>query len=119
MKKRILVVDDQPGIRMLLKDILASQGYLASLATDGKEALMKIEENSYDLIILDYKLPIIDGKEVLRNMEELNMDIPVILMSGMAEAIEADESSLPHVKHVISKPFDLRDLTIKIGQILC
>src|SRR5690625_527709 len=61
MQKEILVVDDQPGIRLLLTDIFENDGYKVNTAETGQEALDKIYKNFFDLIILDYKLPILDG----------------------------------------------------------
>ncbi|MFC4024943.1 response regulator [Oceanobacillus longus] len=118
MPKEILVVDDQPGIRLLLNDILTSEGYRVSLAKTGKEALDKINQKSFDLMILDYKLPIIDGKEVLNILEKEKIDISVILMSGMAENIREEIEKNNLVKKVIAKPFNIKDFCVYVEEIL-
>ncbi|WP_067728484.1 response regulator [Oceanobacillus damuensis] len=118
MPKEILVVDDQPGIRLLLTDILTSEGYHVSLASTGKEALDKINKESYDLIILDYKLPIVDGKEILEILEKEERDISVILMSGMAENIKQEIEKIKMVRRIIAKPFNIKDFCAHVEEIL-
>lgn len=110
MIEEILIVDDQPGIRLLLTDILTNEGYVITTASTGKEALDKLQEKQFALIMLDYKLPIIDGEEVLKKMEQLNIKIPVIVMSGLAEKIEKEMEEIPHVKQLLAKPFNIREV---------
>ncbi|WP_249869344.1 response regulator [Oceanobacillus saliphilus] len=118
MPKEILVVDDQPGIRLLLTDILTSEGYQVSLASTGKEAIDKINKHTYDLIILDYKLPIIDGKEVLEILERDKKEISVILMSGMAETIKQEVEKIKMVRRIVAKPFNIKDFCAHVEEIL-
>ncbi|WP_339226496.1 response regulator [Oceanobacillus sp. FSL K6-2867] len=117
MPKEILVVDDQPGIRLLLTDILTSEGHQVTLASTGKEALDKIHQASFDLIILDYKLPIIDGKEVLNQLENEKVKTPVIVMSGMAESISGEMETRRIVRCTIAKPFNVMDLCTNVRNI--
>lgn len=117
MPKEILVVDDQPGIRLLLTDILTSEGHRVTIASTGKEALDKIHQASFDLIILDYKLPIIDGGEVLNQLENEEIKIPVIVMSGMAESIIGEMETRRIVKNTIAKPFNVMDLCARVKEI--
>lgn len=69
MSKTVLVVDDQIGIRLLLEEVIQQEGYNVELALNGKEALDKILDNKPDLIMLDYKLPIIDGPTLVKKLE--------------------------------------------------
>jgi len=118
-KKGILVVDDQPGIRLLLTDILENEGYLVKTATNGKEALLILEESKdLDLIILDYKLPIIDGREVLQTIEEKNIQIPAIIISGLAEDMVEEAENYPFVKLIVQKPFNIKDVTANVKSII-
>ncbi len=117
MPKEILVVDDQPGIRLLLTDILTSEGHRVTIASTGKEALDKIHQASFDLIILDYKLPIIDGGEVLNQLENEEIKTPVIVMSGMAESIIGEMETRRIVKNTIAKPFNVMDLCARVKEI--
>ena len=118
MEKEILIVDDQPGIRMLLTDILANEGYQVSTAKNGKEALDKIYANKYNLIILDYKLPIIDGVEVLQKMKRNKVEIPTIIISGLVEEVSKESSNNNLIKKVIAKPFNVKDIQQSVKLIL-
>lgn len=110
MTKEVLVVDDQPGIRMLLTDILTNEGYHVSVAKTGKEALEKIYLKVFDLVILDYKLPVIDGMKVVQQMEQDKMEIPIILMSGLIEEVMKESKNYHMVKRVMAKPFNVLDI---------
>ena len=110
MKDKLLIVDDQPGIRLLLTDIFTCEGYEIIVARNGKEALEQIHRNSFDLIMLDYNLPIINGRDVLRQMTEDKIIIPVILMSGLIERIKEEEITGSMVIQVVSKPFNIKEI---------
>ncbi len=88
MKKKILVVDDEEGLRLLYKEELEDEGAVVTLAASGAEAIERLEEGSFDLILLDIKMPGMDGVEVLRRVKEKWSDIPVILCTAY-----------PHYKH--------------------
>ncbi|WP_188456877.1 response regulator [Virgibacillus oceani] len=118
MKKEILVVDDQPGIRLLLHEIFTSEGYKVTTAKTGKEALDKIHNNPFDLIMLDYKLPIIDGSQVLHQMEQEEIAIPAILMSGLAEDIIREKDKFSIVKEILAKPFNILDVCTLVKKLL-
>lgn len=110
MKDEILVVDDQAGIRLLLTDIFTSEGYQVTSAETGKEALEKIYQHSFDLIILDYRLPILNGGEILQQMREDQKMIPVILMSGLIENIKEEFIKDDMIIELVAKPFNIKDI---------
>ncbi|WP_342772426.1 response regulator [Oceanobacillus arenosus] len=118
IKKNILVVDDQPGIRLLLTDILSSEGYQIMTAATGKEALDKIYSNTFDLIILDYNIPIIDGEKLLETIEKENVGVATIVISGLVEKIMDDVKQSKLVKGVIAKPFNISDFCAQVNAIL-
>lgn len=118
MEEEILVVDDQPGIRLLLTDILADAGYNTTTASTGKEALDKLQEKQFALILLDYKLPIIDGVEVLKKIEQQNLKLPAIVMSGLAEKIEEDMKNYPLVKELLAKPFNIQEIPAMVKRVI-
>ncbi|WP_430790152.1 response regulator [Virgibacillus flavescens] len=118
MKKHILVVDDQPGIRFLLDEVFTNEGYQITTASTGKEALDEIHAGSFALILLDFKLPVVDGLEVLRRMEEENINIPAILMSGLAEEISKVGESCALVKHILAKPFNIMEVCKIVNDII-
>lgn len=118
MKREILIVDDQPGIRMLLTDILTNEGYHISIAKTGKEALEKVYASTYDLIILDYKLPIFTGLQVIQQLEKEHIELPAIIISGLVEEVKAASKKYEMIKRVIAKPFNVIDIQQTVNAIL-
>ncbi|HLR74657.1 MAG TPA: response regulator [Virgibacillus sp.] len=117
-KHKILVVDDQPGIRLLLTEIFTHKGYEVSTAKTGREALDKINARSFDLVILDYKLPILDGLEVIKQLEQQDCTIPLILMSGLTEQLSKQRKESRLIKKIVSKPFDVQKMSTLVQSML-
>lgn len=116
MKKKILVVDDEEGLRLLYKEELEEEGNEVVLASSGEEALEKLDTDGIDLVLLDIKMPGMDGVEVLRMVKERWKDLPVILCTAY-----------PHYKHdfgtwasdaYVVKSSDLTELKQTIKDIL-
>jgi two-component system, response regulator, stage 0 sporulation protein F len=118
MKRKILIVDDEVGIRLLLEDLLESEGYEVATAQTGKEALNMIELHTFDLIMIDYKLPVMDGIEVVKQLNKENKTISTILMSGLAENIKDETEGIPNLIKVLSKPFNVLEVRDYINQVL-
>ncbi|ASN04042.1 response regulator [Virgibacillus necropolis] len=118
MKKHILVVDDQPGIRFLLEEVLTNEGYQVTTANTGQEALDHGYSCTFDLMILDYKLPIMDGLQILHQLKKENILIPAILMSGLAEELMQEADSCSLIKHVLAKPFNIVDVCKIVNDIV-
>jgi len=110
LNQEILIIDDQPGIRMLLTDVLKNEGYKVTTAADGKEAVNKLYTHTYQLMIVDYKLPVISGLEILKMLNEDKVEIPVIVISGLTDEIEKELADNPLVKEILAKPFDIYHL---------
>jgi DNA-binding response OmpR family regulator len=83
--KRILVVDDEEGIRQLYQEELEEEGYTVELAERGEEALEKISKGKLDAVILDLKMPGMGGLEVLERIREQDKDLPVIICTAYGE----------------------------------
>lgn len=107
MNNKILVVDDQPGICLLLQDVLTTKGYEVTIAQTGKEALDLFEDHSFDLMIIDYQLPVLTGKEVIQKLEQRNNKTPVIVMTGLIENVNLDHEQTGFHVEMIAKPFDI------------
>ena len=84
-KKKILLVDDEDGIQLLYREEFEEEGYLVDSAINGEEALRKFKAAQPDLVILDINMPGMNGIEVLRQMKEINAELPVILSSAYQE----------------------------------
>lgn len=102
--KRILVVDDEFGIRCLLEDVLSGEGFEVSVARDGRESLDQLEANSFDLIITDIKMPRLDGIEMLKWMKRTGRKEKVIVMSGDSSKLTSLDAEMPHVVMKLQKP---------------
>ncbi|RWZ58956.1 response regulator [Halobacillus fulvus] len=110
MSNQLLIVDDQVGIRLLLEEIFKGEGYKTLSAKTGKHACDMIAEHDVDLMIMDYNLPVMHGKEVLKELHQKNSQLPVIIVTGQSsEEIEKD-TNYSFVRHIISKPFDIHNL---------
>src|SRR5437762_5718497 len=92
---RILIVDDEPGIRQSLKGVFEDEGFQTEAVSSGEECLKKLEQAAYDLVLLDIWLPGIDGIETLRRLREKSSKTHVIMISGhatIATAVTATRS---------------------------
>jgi CheY-like chemotaxis protein len=83
--KKILIVDDEEGIRFLYKEELEEEGFKVELANNGKEALEKLSLFRPDLVTLDIKMPVMDGIEALKRIREVDRQLPIVLCSAYGE----------------------------------
>ncbi|KAB2333168.1 response regulator [Cytobacillus depressus] len=110
MKGKILIVDDQFGIRILLNEVLQKEGYDTYQAANGIQALEIVSEHSPDLVLLDMKIPGMDGIEILKRMRVIDQDIQVIIMTAYGELDMIQEArDLGALTH-FAKPFDIDDI---------
>jgi two-component system nitrogen regulation response regulator NtrX len=109
VKTNILVIDDERSIRNVLKDILENEGYKVDTAEDGEQGLELFSNNPYDVILLDIKLPRIDGHEVFEKIHSLNPDVPVIIISGHGNIETAVNFIKQGAYDYLEKPFDRLD----------
>ncbi len=108
---KILVVDDEELICWSLKrSIEKKEGHSVCCVYTANEALQKMMENRYDVIITDLKLPDFDGSELIKKVKELNMDIPVIVISSHFSQNTMDDFSSRGVFRCITKPFQIEDV---------
>ena len=118
MSSSILIIDDERSIRNVLRDILTNEGYVIEEAADGEEGFKKFSEKTYSLVICDIKMPKMDGLEFLQKATELNVDIPIIIISGHGNIETAVEAVKKGAFDFISKPPDLNRLLITIRNAL-
>lgn len=113
MKTNILVVDDDKSIRNLIKVYLENEGYNILEASNGAEALIMINENNFDLVILDVMMPILDGiNACIRIRESYNM--PIIFLSAKDEEIHKIEGLTVGADDYITKPFGSMELIARV-----
>ena len=103
--KKVLIVDDTKNIRNLLTTCLEIEGYEATTATDGYQALILLNENQYDLAFIDIKMPEISGTEVLKKLREKGISTPVIIMTAFATVKNAIDCTNMGAVAYVQKPF--------------
>jgi len=120
MAVRILVVDDDPDIRDVLKLTLAEENYTILEAEDGEEALKIINSRPLDLVILDYKIPKLDGRQVLRRVKDdlLLRHLPIIMLTGKGELEDKVGGLDAGADDYITKPFEPKELLARIRMTL-
>ncbi|MBT2688660.1 response regulator [Bacillus sp. ISL-47] len=118
MKGKILIVDDQFGIRILLNEVLQKEGYDTYQAANGVQALDIVSKHSPDLVLLDMKIPGMDGIEILKRMRVVDKDIRVIIMTAYGELDMIQEAKdLGALTH-FAKPFDIDDIRAAVKKYL-
>jgi CheY-like chemotaxis protein len=110
LTKRILVVDDDPDIRQVLQDRLNAYGYAVETAIDGLEALDALQRGDYDGMILDIRMPKVDGLEVLRRTRESHPGLPVIMITASKVKESDDQAINAGAQDLLLKPFDVAQL---------
>ncbi len=108
--KRILVVDDEKGIRFLLSEALLMEGFEVALARDGQESLERLEMDDFDLVITDINMPRLDGMEMLKKMKKSGRKEKVIVMTGNPSALSFSDKEMPHIVSHLLKPFGVEKL---------
>ncbi|WML50603.1 response regulator [Neobacillus sp. PS3-34] len=110
MNEKVLIVDDQFGIRILLNEVFQKEGYKTFQAANGLQALDIVKKHAPDLVLLDMKIPGMDGIEILKRMKVLDPDIRVIIMTAYGELDMIQEAKdLGALTH-FAKPFDIDDI---------
>ncbi len=115
---KVLIVDDEVPIRRTLKDILQFEKFEVDEASDGLECLVQLKKSQYDVILMDIKMPKMDGMEALERIQTLAPDTPVVMISGHANIDTAVEAVKKGAFDFISKPPDLNRLLITIRNAL-
>ncbi len=119
-KKKILVVDDQPHIARILSLHLRLDDYEVVTASGGREALLKIESEKPDLVLLDIMMPDFDGRMVLETIrsDPLYRDLPVIMLTALDEDEEIRRTQFLDPDVYLTKPFDPEVLRLTIRRVL-
>ncbi len=118
MKSRILIVDDEEIVVRSCMRLLAGASHELDSAGDGWEALHKIDEGDYDVVVLDIKMPKVSGLDVLQQVKERHPDVEVVMMTGLSEIQTAVRAMKLGAFDYLSKPFDPDELTLVVGRAL-
>ena len=115
---RILIAEDDPHILEGLVDTLASEGYEAVPATDGRQALNRFEMEKVDLVMLDIMMPEMDGYEVCRRIRAFDPRIPIIMLTAKGEEIDKVVGLKLGADDYITKPFGIHELLARVAAVL-
>lgn len=114
----ILIVDDDLNLCTALKEELIEVGYDTNYVTNGFDAIKQLQKSEVDLVLLDLKMPDMDGFDVLRVMEEKDIKSKVIVLTAYADVKSAIDSAKMGASDFISKPYDFDELLITIRRVL-
>lgn len=117
-KNSILVVDDEDALRTVLSGELQGEGYEVRTAADGDDAINELQKALFDLVLLDIKMPRMNGFEVLKFIKERQPKTKVVMLTGFADLKNAIESKKLGADDFVSKPYDLVDLLTTIERVL-
>ncbi len=114
----ILIIEDEPQMRLGLKDNLEFEGHSVEFAEDGKIGLEKIQSEKYDLVLLDVMLPKMSGFDVCKKTRQDGNQIPIIMLTAKGEEIDKVLGLEIGADDYITKPFSLRELLARINAVL-
>lgn len=117
MSKKILIVEDEPGILLSLKDELESEGYMVFEAQNGEKGLALAKEKNLDLIILDIMLPVLDGYEVCKRLRMKGDTTPIIMLTVKDKEIDKVLGLELGADDYVTKPFSLREVLARVKAI--
>ncbi|KPJ58876.1 MAG: hypothetical protein AMJ42_02475 [Deltaproteobacteria bacterium DG_8] len=113
---RVLIVDDDEGVRSLLNDLLVESNYMVDTASCGEEALKKIRVSTYDLIVTDLRMRGMHGLEVIKEVKAIDPGVDVIVMTGYASVNSAVESMKAGAVDYITKPFNSDQIRLVVDK---
>lgn len=118
MKRRILIVEDEPGLRLTLADRLRSEGYEADAESDGAAGLDRAARDPFDAVILDVMLPNMSGFEVCRRLRERGITVPVLMLSARDQVVDKVAGLQFGADDYLAKPFEFAELMARVQALL-
>lgn len=116
--KRILLVEDEPGLVLTLTDRLKAEGYEVDAVGDGDEAVTKAADEAFDLIVLDVMLPGKDGFDVCHELRQKGLEAPILFLTARGEVADKVVGLKLGGDDYLTKPFDMLELTARVGALL-
>jgi len=116
--RKILVIDDEEGVREVLKGIFQNEGHQVTLAQAGKEGLEEFEKGDFDLVLTDLGMPKMSGWELAKRIKEIDPSVPVGLITGWAVAPTRNKTKEKGVDFILSKPFDYTKIVREVNAVL-
>ncbi len=114
MSKRVLLVEDEPGLVLTLTDRLANEGYRVETASDGVSGLERASEGGFDLIILDVMLPRKNGFDVCRDLRQRGVETPVLMLTARGQIVDKVVGLKLGADDYLTKPFEMMELLARL-----
>jgi two-component system response regulator (stage 0 sporulation protein F) len=118
MKRRIMIVDDQKGVRRLLEELFKREGWEVYAASDGKEAIEKVSQFQPSVLLIDMKMPNMNGLEASQIILEKHQEVAIIMMTAYGEMEIVKRALASGVRKCITKPFDILYLRDEVNRIV-
>lgn len=115
---RILLVEDEPGVLMVVTDLLASEGYEVTTASEGKSGLQKVLESRFDLLILDVMLPGMNGFEICHAVRERGFDGGILMLTARTQVADRVQGLKTGADDYLVKPFEPAELLARVSALL-
>jgi two-component system alkaline phosphatase synthesis response regulator PhoP len=112
--KRILLVEDEPGLVLTLRDRLTKEGYSVETSVDGESGLERAAGEAFDLVLLDVMLPRLNGFDVLRELRKRGVDTPVIMLTAKGQVVDKVVGLKLGADDYVTKPFEMVELLARI-----
>jgi two-component system, OmpR family, alkaline phosphatase synthesis response regulator PhoP len=112
--KRVLLVEDEPGLVLTLTDRLTREGYDVQSTGDGESALARASTEAFDLVLLDVMLPRLNGFDVLRDLRKRGIDTPVIMLTAKGQVVDKVVGLKLGADDYVTKPFEMVELLARI-----
>lgn len=116
-KRKVLIVDDEGGMRHMLSVLLEREGYNIDTAQNGREGLQKVKDNEYDLVLCDIRMPEMDGISFLESTKNMKRELPVIMMSAFGNVDTAIEAMKKGAYDYVSKPFKADEILLRLQRL--
>lgn len=117
-KSKILLVEDEENLALGLEYNLTEEGYIVTLARDGKEAMKFFDENEFDLIVLDIMLPYFNGFEIAKHVREKHPQMPILMLTARTMVEDRVKGLELGADDYLTKPFHLKELLLRIKGML-
>jgi two-component system OmpR family response regulator len=115
---KVLVIDDEPGVRELISEALSLSEISAVQAADGLEALSFLRRERFDLLILDINMPKLDGLALLEKLRNEGMSVPVLMLSARADKADINQGLRTGADDYLTKPFSIEELVLRVKAIM-
>jgi two-component system OmpR family response regulator len=115
---KVLVIDDEPGVRDLISEALSLSEITAVQAADGLEALSFLRRERFDLLVLDINMPKLDGLALLEKLRTEGMSVPVLMLSARADKSDINQGLRIGADDYLTKPFSIEELVLRVKAIL-